>query len=233
MQASEGSPDSTTVVAAPIRAVSASELQLPEREQTGQDAGHCARLSPIDQDAGGAEVVSSRPQLDQLPVATSVRTRRITERRPPLDLVFSLAALFFRHIHPWLPFLDAQRVFSDTGTEGGDAPLLCYALFGISLPFSSDPRLTLVSCDSFWKYGKRRIFVEVLEEPSYASLEALAVLVLDLSGMTNGPQVWGPLAIAVKLAVQLKTVDGRVLRNSQGETEASDDPYRQSVAGPP
>jgi hypothetical protein len=179
----------------------------------GQATEHSGSLAA--QSPGSTTATPARALTDQPALATSIRTKRIADQKPPTDLVFSLVALFFRHIHPWIPFLDARRVFSEMALEE-DPPLLCYALFGISLPFSHDSRLARASCDSFWKYAKRRIFVEVLEEPSYASLEALTVLAIDLSGMTNGPQVWGALAIAVKLAAQLKTVDGRVLRTSAG-----------------
>lgn len=147
------------------------------------------------------------------PIATIEKTRRAVEKEPPKDLLLSLTSLFFRHIHPWLPFLDTQRVFADMGLLKS-IPLLYYALFGISMPYSYDPRLDHRSSDSFWTYSKRRIFVDVLEEPSFMSLEALTILTLDLSGMTNGPQVWGALAIAVNLSVQLKSVDNRVFRKS-------------------
>lgn len=145
--------------------------------------------------------------------ATHERTRNIKESQPPTDLVMSLTSLYFRHIHPWFPFLDLQRVCADMGSM--DEPsLLYYALFGVSLPYSFDSRLNQVSSDSFWKYSKRRIFVDVLEEPSYSSLEVLTVLVLDLSGMTHGPQVWGALAAATRLGVQLRNTDGLVIRTS-------------------
>lgn len=162
-----------------------------------------------------------------MPLATSFRTKQTAESKPPADLVFSLVSLYFLNIHPWIPFLDIQRVFRDLG-KGDEFPPLCHALFGISLPFSFDSRLTQNVCDSYWKYSKRRIFVDVLEEPSYSSLESLSILVLDLSGMTNGPQVWGALAIAVKLAIQLKTIDGRVLRVSTTEDEVCS---QQSASG--
>jgi hypothetical protein len=90
-------------------------------------------------------------------------------------------------------------------------------LFGVSLPSCFDSRLDQTSSDAFWKYSKRRIFVEALEEPSYTSLEALTILTLDLSGITNGPQTWGALALVTKLAVQLKDASGRSLRVSTEE----------------
>ncbi|KAM0340122.1 hypothetical protein ACHAPU_010614 [Fusarium lateritium] len=162
--------------------------------------------------------LSNRPSVeaDVRPAATWTRPQAIKEKRPPPDLVLSLSSLFFRHIHPWLPFLDPRRVFGDIATQ--DEPtLLCYALFGVSLPFCFDSRLDQASSDAFWKYSKRRIFVEALEEPSYSSLEALTTLTLDLSGITNGPQSWGALAIVTKLAVQLKDAGGRSLRVSTEE----------------
>jgi hypothetical protein len=155
---------------------------------------------------------------------TAVRTRRVIERKPPTDLLVSLTSLYFHHIHPWFPFLDPRRIIGDFGfaIEGS---LIHHALFGISLPFSYDSRLDTSSSDSFWKYSKRRILLEVLEEPSYNSLEALIVLALDLSGMTNGAQVWGPLTIATRLAVQLQTAGPRSFRTSaelDSDTVASD-----------
>ncbi|KAL2836296.1 hypothetical protein BJY01DRAFT_252027 [Aspergillus pseudoustus] len=113
-----------------------------------------------------------------------------------------------------------------------DEPDLLYlALFGVSLPFSYDSRLDQKSSDAYWKYCKRRIFLEAMEEPSFSSLEALTVLVLDISGMTNGPQVWGPLAVAAKHAVHLRAVRGHSLRTSTSEFEhePSSDTTNESV----
>lgn len=128
-----------------------------------------------------------------------------------MDLLMSLSSLYFRHIHPWFPFLDPRRIMGELGSME-EGSLIHHALFGISLPFSYDSRLGTLSSDSFWKYSKRKILLEVLEEPSYSSLEALAVLSLDISGMTNGAQVWGPLAAAIRLATQLKPAGFRNLR---------------------
>jgi hypothetical protein len=145
----------------------------------------------------------------------------------------SLTSLFFRHIHPWFPFLDIQRVC--IAMSASDEPtLLHYALFGVSLPYSFDSRLDQKSSDSFWKYAKRQILLEVLEEPSFNSLEALTVLILDLSGMTTGPQVWGPLAIATTLLVKLRNGGAQVFRTSISETDSNalssvDRMYRQKL----
>ncbi|RGP75987.1 positive regulator of purine utilization [Fusarium sporotrichioides] len=156
---------------------------------------------------------SSISAAQQIAAPTLERTRRVTELRPPADLVVSLMSLYFRHVHPWFPFLDVQRVFGDLGSK--DEPsMLHHALFGVALPYSFDSRLDQISSDSFWKYSKRRIFIDVLEEPSYSSLEVLAVLILDLSSMTHSAQVSGPLAVATRLAVQLRNTDGLVFRTS-------------------
>ncbi|KAL6912442.1 hypothetical protein FSST1_010202 [Fusarium sambucinum] len=164
---------------------------------------------------------SSISSAQQIAAPTFERTRRVKECRPPADLVVSLTSLYFRHIHPWFPFLDVQRVFADLGST--DEPsMLHHALFGVALPYSFDSRLDQISSDSFWKYSKRRIFVDVLEEPSYSSLEVLAVLILDLSSMTHSAQVSGPLAVATRLAVQLRNTDGLVFRTSaESETHAT------------
>ncbi|KAK1148195.1 hypothetical protein N8T08_010840 [Aspergillus melleus] len=80
-----------------------------------------------------------------------------------------------------------------------DPTVLYLALFGAALPFSYDSRLDTRSSDAYWKYSKRQIM-----------LEALTILVLDISGMTHGPQVWGPMALATKHAVHLRNVRGGV-----------------------
>jgi hypothetical protein len=141
--------------------------------------------------------------------------------KPPDDLVLSLTSLYFRHVHHWLPFLDVRHIFADY-VQVGEPSLITYALFGATLQYSMDPRLTQSRRDAFWKYCKRTILVEALEEPSYHTLEALTVLALDLSGMTNGPQVWGVLAVAVKLAQQLETSgSGHALRMASAADEAA------------
>ncbi|KAF3402338.1 hypothetical protein DPV78_003788 [Talaromyces pinophilus] len=166
------------------------------------------------------DLPATRPPVDEVPGPTSQRTRQTHERQPPTDLVMSLTSLFFRHIHPWFPFLDIQRVC--IAMSASDEPtLLHYALFGVSLPYSFDSRLDQKSSDSFWKYAKRQILLEVLEEPSFNSLEALTVLILDLSGMTTGPQVWGPLAIATTLLVKLRNGGAQVFRTSIAESDSN------------
>ncbi|KAL9561746.1 hypothetical protein ACKAV7_014138 [Fusarium commune] len=144
---------------------------------------------------------------------TFARTASLEERKPPLDLIVSSTSVFFRHIHPWFPFLDSHLVLHDLA-DLREPTLLYYAIFGASIPFLYDPRLNNTQSDSFWKYTKRRIFIETSEEPSYAALEAATILTLDLSGMTNGPQVWSRLVVVARLAAQLRTASGRVLRQS-------------------
>ena len=158
---------------------------------------------------------------DRVFQATFPRTNSVTERVPPVDIVISSVSIYFRHIHPWLPFLDAQHVLTDLANMR-EPSLLHHAIFGASLPFLYDSRLDQPSSDAFWKYTKRRIFTESAEEPSFASLEASTILTLDLSGMTNGPQVWGRLAVIAKLASQLRTDSGLVLRpNVQADAQSA------------
>ncbi|KAJ4004579.1 hypothetical protein NW752_011676 [Fusarium irregulare] len=215
------------------------ECDYAGRRKPGFPAGHRqeledkiqrleAELRALRGSSGNNEVVVSPAQHDTSPSSATLptqqaaaptfeRTRRIKERHPPTDLVASLSSLYFRHIHPWFPFLDVQRVFADLGST--DEPsMLHHALFGVALPYSFDSRLDQISSDSFWKYSKRRIFVDVLEEPSYSSLEALTVLILDLSSMTHSAQASGPLAVATRLALQLANTDGLMFRTSaEGE----------------
>jgi hypothetical protein len=155
---------------------------------------------------------------DRVFQATYPRTKSVPERKPPIDMVVSSISTYFRHIHPLLPFLDAQGVLTDLAAAR-EPSLLHHAIFGAALPFLHDPRLDQLSSDAFWKYAKRRVFNEAAEEPSYASLEAATVLCLDLSGMANGPQVWSRLAKLASLASQLRRTrgGGLILRQSVQE----------------
>ncbi|RFN43887.1 positive regulator of purine utilization [Fusarium flagelliforme] len=185
-------------------------LEAELRALRGTPRSNENTVSPVHHDQSPS---SSTLPAQQATAPTFERTRRIKERHPPTDLVVSVSSLYFRHIHPWFPFLDVQRVFADLGST--DEPsMLHHALFGVALPYSFDSRLDQISSDSFWKYSKRRIFVDVLEEPSYSSLEALTVLTLDLSSMTHSAQVSGPLAVATRLALQLGNTDGLMFRTS-------------------
>ncbi|PTD03042.1 hypothetical protein FCULG_00009002 [Fusarium culmorum] len=161
-------------------------LEAELRALRGTSGSNEAIVSPAQHDPSPS---SSTLLTQQAAPPTFERTRRVKERHPPTDLVVSVTSLYFRHIHPWFPFLDVQRVFADLGST--DEPsILHHALFGVGLPYLFDSRLDQISSDSFWKYSKRRIFVDVLEEPSYSSLEALTVLILDLSSMTQCTGFW-------------------------------------------
>ncbi|KAH7158290.1 hypothetical protein DER46DRAFT_685285, partial [Fusarium sp. MPI-SDFR-AT-0072] len=173
--------------------------------------------STHDSNSGGPErpeqPVSALKPSDWVFQGTFARTVSLEERKPPLDLVMSSTSAFFRHIYPWFPFLDPHLILNDLA-DLREPTLLYYAIFGASIPFLYDPRLNNIQSDSFWKYTKRRIFIETSEEPSYAALEAATILTLDLSGMTNGPQAWSRLAVVARLAAQLRTANGKVLRQS-------------------
>ncbi|PNP73389.1 hypothetical protein FNYG_13287 [Fusarium nygamai] len=170
--------------------------------------------STHESNSGGPDRPQTVPKpSDWVFQGTFARTASLEERKPPLDLVLSSTSVFFRHIHPWFPFLDTQLVLNDLA-DLREPTLLYYAIFGASIPFLYDPRLNNTQSDSFWKYTKRRIFIETSEEPSYAAPEAATILTLDLSGMTNGPQVWSRLAVVARLAAQLRTASGKVLRQS-------------------
>ncbi|RBR13265.1 uncharacterized protein FIESC28_08231 [Fusarium coffeatum] len=193
-------------------------LEAESRAFRGTSGSSETTVPPVHHDQSPS---SSTLPAQQAASPTFERTRRVKERHPPTDLVASVSSLYFRHIHPWFPFLDVQRVFADLGST--DEPsMLHHALFGVALPYSFDSRLDQISSDSFWKYSKRRIFVDVLEEPSYSSLEALTVLILDLSSMTHSAQVSGPLAVATRLALQLANTDGLTFRTSaEGEAHGA------------
>jgi hypothetical protein len=125
---------------------------------------------------------------------------------PPYDLLYSLVDLFFRHVNPWLPLLDRKttldRLFGPAPLEEADRVLL-HAIVVVSLRFSRDPRLTIENRQQYHSVSKQRVQLFGLENSSVRSLQALAILALDVTGDGNGPPGWNLISLASRSVVQL------------------------------
>ncbi|ODN88393.1 hypothetical protein L198_06664 [Cryptococcus wingfieldii CBS 7118] len=116
---------------------------------------------------------------------------------PPDDIVRDLITLFFTHIHPWCPILSASP--SDFQPPWG---IVHHAIVVVSLRFSRDPRIT-TSKSAIKQQAKQHVLAHAVESTSVASLQALALLAVDLIGSDQGPSSWGILALLTRSAVHL------------------------------
>ena len=125
---------------------------------------------------------------------------------PPYDLLYNLTDLFFHHVNCWLPLLDRKttldRLFGTIPLDEADKVLL-HAFVVVSLRFSNDVRLTPESKEHYHNISKRRVQLFCLENSSVRSLQALAILAIDVTGNTNGPEGWNLIGLASRSVVQL------------------------------
>lgn len=125
---------------------------------------------------------------------------------PPYDLLYALVDLFFKHINVWLPLLDRKttldRLFGAAPLDEADRVLL-HAIVAVSLRFSHDTRLTPESRQQYHSISKQRVQLFGLNNSSVRSLQALAVLALDVTGDGNGPPGWNLISLVSRSVVQL------------------------------
>ena len=116
---------------------------------------------------------------------------------PPDDVVAELITLFFDHIHPWVPLLSRSQLVLTRPW-----PVSIWAIIVITLRMSDDPRV--VRSRSQWKEtAKQQVLSKALETTSIASVQALALLTVDLIGSKGGPPSWPILALLTRSAVHL------------------------------
>ncbi|WVQ85757.1 hypothetical protein IAT38_007924 [Cryptococcus sp. DSM 104549] len=116
---------------------------------------------------------------------------------PPDDIVRDLMGLFFQHIHPWAPILSPF-------TPDFNPPwnIVHHAIVVVTLRLSKDPRLA-TSKHVLKQKAKQHVLAHAIESTSISSLQALALLALDLIGSDQGPSSWGILALLTRSAVHL------------------------------
>lgn len=131
------------------------------------------------------------------PSGLSTTSFRDPQVLPPDDIVRDLIALFFTHIHPWAPILSP--------TLPNYAPpwnIVVHAIVVVTLRLSTDHRLAS-SKQAYRQAAKQHILGHAIESTSIGSVQALALLALDLIGSEQGPSSWGILALLTRSAVHL------------------------------
>jgi uncharacterized coiled-coil protein SlyX len=118
---------------------------------------------------------------------------------PPDDIVRDLIVLFFTHIHPWAPILSPTIPHYTQPWN-----IVVHAIVVVSLRLSTDSRLSNASTKQAYRAAaKQHILAHAIESTSIDSVQALALLALDLIGSEQGPSSWGILALLTRSAVHL------------------------------
>lgn len=114
---------------------------------------------------------------------------------PPDDIVRDLIALYFSHIAPWAPIIPPQQFTAPWN-------IIVYAIVVVSLRLSNDPRIASTK-QQYRQAAKSHVLSHAIESTSISSVQALALLALDLIGSEQGPSSWGILALLTRSAVHL------------------------------
>ena len=118
---------------------------------------------------------------------------------PPDDIVRDLIVLFYTHIHPWAPILSPTI---PNYTQPWN--IIVHAIVVVSLRLSTDQRLSSPTTKQAYRQAaKQHILSHAIESTSIDSVQALALLALDLIGSEQGPSSWGILALLTRSAVHL------------------------------
>ena len=120
-----------------------------------------------------------------------------TQILPSADIVNDLICLYWAHIHPWAPILAPAPVpFAPPWN------IVVHAIVVLSLRLSNDVRLEGRK-EMYKRAAKQHILAHAIESTSISSVQALALLALDLIGSDQGPSSWGLLALLTRSAVHL------------------------------
>jgi hypothetical protein len=77
-----------------------------------------------------------------------------------------------------------------------------HAIVVVTLRISTDPRV-VASREQYKAAAKQHVVAHAIESTSISSVQALALLALDLIGSEQGPSSWGILALLTRSAVHL------------------------------
>ena len=137
---------------------------------------------------------------------------------PSADIVRDLIDLYWANIHPWAPILGPTHVSptqirqkranpNNVASECRitmDAPwdIVVHAIVVITLRYSNDPRLEGKK-DHYRISAKQAVINHAIESTSMESLQALALLAIDLVGNQQNPSSWGILALLTRSAVHM------------------------------
>lgn len=141
---------------------------------------------------------------------------------PSEEIVSSLISLYYEHVWPWAPIIPRATFSAPWG-------IVPHAMVVLALRLSDDPRLDRLpgGKHALRAAAKAHVLSHAVESTSIASMQALALLALDLIGSEQGPSSWGTLALLTRSAAHL----GLMTEDAEGPPPAPRPPPPKSGAG--
>ncbi|THC92651.1 hypothetical protein EYZ11_007881 [Aspergillus tanneri] len=156
---------------------------------------------------------------------------------PPVELLYTLVDLYFKHINTWCPILDRRTTFEQFfGFSGlhGVGSIVLYAIVAIALRFSQDPSLTPDIRRRYRSVAKTKVLLHAVENPSIESLQALVILAWDFLGSSDGLQNGNIIALVTRTTLQLNLqVESTYVLSSPTLALTSPSRFRDSILPKP
>ncbi|KAJ9110300.1 hypothetical protein QFC19_001703 [Naganishia cerealis] len=120
---------------------------------------------------------------------------------PRDDIVNDLIGLFFKKVAPWAFILipRADQVWEPPWDE------VAHAMVVISLRFSKDERLIPYK-QKIYDAARQHVFLQAMDYTSIETMQALALLALDVIGSGKGPEHWSVLSLLTRAAITMELV---------------------------
>jgi hypothetical protein len=117
---------------------------------------------------------------------------------PRDDIVRDLIRLFFAKVAPWafiiIPMVD--RVWEPPWD------VVAHAMVVISLRFSKDERVISIR-DQIYNAARHHVFIQAMDTTTIETMQALAILALDVIGSGKGPEHWSVLSLLTRAAITM------------------------------
>lgn len=197
-------------------------LNLPTMPMSSQsmppplpDLGSIGSVPPtsaVGMDFFGGPIVGSMGGVSNSPSGFSATSFQDPLVLPPADIVYDMLNIFWTHIHPWAPILSPVPIPLHPPWN-----IVVHAIVVVTIRLSSDSRLD-GKHDQYKRAAKQHVLAHAIESTSISSVQALALLAMDLIGSDQGPSSWGILALLTRSAVHLGLTSENDTATSNGFT---------------
>lgn len=117
---------------------------------------------------------------------------------PRDDIVQDLIRLFFAKVAPWgfIIISRADKVWEPPWD------VVAHAIVVISLRFSTDERVKPFR-DQIYNAARQHVFIQAMDMTTIETMQALALLAIDVIGSGKGPEHWSALSLLTRAAITM------------------------------
>lgn len=140
---------------------------------------------------------------------------------PRDDIVQDLIRLFFGKVAPWAFIIisRADKVWEPPWD------VVAHAIVVVSLRFSTDDRVRPFR-DQIYNAARQHVFIQAMDMTTIETMQALALLAIDVIGSGKGPEHWSALSLLTRAAI---TMD--LLKESDSQQSPDAEAAMTSQAG--